>query len=138
MKKILTAIFALFSTGALSSELKAVDIDHVSNAKIKDYEFLQEMYEDNYFPNVLVDKGKNILIELCLKIETEKPKDDAAVYALTHRATEKFNSLAIEFEENDSDIETAARDAIGRDFDYILSAYGYELDIEEAIAPRDW
>ncbi|WP_420814113.1 DUF5713 family protein [Polyangium spumosum] len=24
------------------------------------------------------------------------------------------------------------------DVDFILKAYGYEVDIEEAIAPRDW
>ena len=111
----------------------------LSNEKIKSYAFLQEMYQDGYFPNFLVDKGKNILLELCFKIETTKPEGSAAIYALTHSATEMFNDLAVEFEENESEIETAARDAIGADFDFILSAYGFnDLDIEEAIAPRDW
>ena len=60
------------------------------------------------------------------------------LYALTHAATEEFNALAEEFEENDSELETAAREAIAEDFEWIAKAYGFDADIEELIAPRDW
>jgi hypothetical protein len=43
-----------------------------------------------------------------------------------------------EFEENDSELETAARKAIAEDFERIATAYGFDADIEELIAPRDW
>ena len=58
------------------------------------------------------------------------------LYALTHAATEEFNALAEEFEENDSELETAAREAIAEDFEWIAKAYGVDADIEELIAPR--
>ena len=96
------------------------------------------MYNDSYFPNFLVDKGKDIVLELCLNIEREQPKDAVEVYRLSHKAIERFNDLAQEFYEHDSEIETAARDVIGADFRFILNAYNYDVDIEEAIAPRDW
>jgi hypothetical protein len=102
------------------------------------YPFLAEMYEDDYFPKNLVDKGKTILVRLCERIESEKPQTLDALYQLTHSATEVFNELASEFEEQDSEIETAARDAIGSDFAAIAEAYGFEADVEELIAPRDW
>lgn len=110
----------------------------ITNPKLKDYAFLEEMYEDGYFPNFLVDKGKAILIRLCEQIESEKPTDANGMYKLTHAATEAFNDLQDEFHENESEIETAARDCIGMDIDYIVKAYGFDLDVEEVISPRDW
>ncbi len=110
----------------------------ITNQELQDYHFLQDMYDDGYFPNFLVDKGKQILISLCEQIEAQKPKEAAEVYKLTHAATEAFNELAEEFEDNESEIETVARDTIGTDVNFIAGAYGFDLDIEELIAPRDW
>lgn len=110
----------------------------ITNKTLRGYAFLAEMYSDDYFPDDLVDKGKAILVRLCEQIESEKPQTLDAFYELTHAATEEFNELAGEFEEQDSEIETAARDAIGTDFAAIAEAYGFEADGEELIAPRDW
>ena len=57
---------------------------------------------------------------------------------LTQATTEAFNVLSEEFWEAGSEIETAAREAIGSDVEFILKAYGYDVDIEEAIGNRDW
>jgi len=110
----------------------------IKNEKVKAYSFLQEMYDDQYFPNHLVDKGKTILLNLCLKIEKENPKALEALYALSHKSTDEFNDLQEVFEENDSEIETAARECIAMDFEFIANAYGFEADVEELIATRDW
>lgn len=110
----------------------------VSNPTLANYVFLQPMREDRYFPTPLVEKGARILIDLCLAIEETKPKDAAALLVLTHAATERFNELAVEFEEAGSEIETAAREAIGGDVEAIVKVYGFDVDIEDAIAPRDW
>jgi hypothetical protein len=109
----------------------------IRNQTIREYAFLEEMFADAYFPNHLVEKGKQILLDLCARIEDLKP-EGTAVYALTHAATERFNDLAEAFYEHDSEIETAARENIGRDVSFVLRTYGYDFDIEEAIAPRDW
>ena len=105
--------------------------------KLSDYPFLKQMKEDDYFPNHLVDKGASILLSLCVEIEAKKPNGEE-VYQLTHSAAEQFNDLQEEFLENGSEFDTIAREIIAEDFEYILEAYGYESDIEEAIAPRDW
>ena len=111
----------------------------MKNEKMKNYEFLKDMYHDGYFPNFLVDKGKDILVDLCNRIEDEKVETLEALYILTHQATEKFNDLNEEFEENGSEIETAARDSIGESVHYIAVTYGFvDADIEELIATRDW
>ncbi|WP_445363670.1 DUF5713 family protein [Microbulbifer sp. ANSA003] len=111
---------------------------NLKNKEASDYKFLQEMYDDGYFPNFLVDKGKDILVRLCQKIEEEQPNSLEELYKLTHQSTEEFNELQEEFEENESEIETAARDCIGVDFSNLTTIYGFDADIEELIATRDW
>jgi hypothetical protein len=110
----------------------------ITNPKLQNHPFLEEMYRDAYFPDFLVDKCKQILLDLCEAIEAKKPADNASLLKLTHAATDRFNELIEAFEENDSDLETGAREAIGADFDTIVKAYGFDVDIEEVIATRDW
>lgn len=110
----------------------------ITNESVALHPFLADMYADDYFPKPLVDEGKAILLRLCERIERERPKDTTALYVLTHAATEEFNQLDEEFAANDSEIETAAREAIAADFEWIAKAYGFDADIEELIAPRDW
>jgi hypothetical protein len=110
----------------------------IANAEMKTYLFLQPMYDDNYFPAACVDKVKQVLVGLCERIEREKPADLAGLYRLTHAATEQVNELQDDFAEHDSEIETAAREAIAEDFARIAAAYGFNADVEELIATRDW
>lgn len=110
----------------------------ISNEQLKNYPFLQGMYDDKYFPNLLVDKGKQILIRLCEAIESQQPKDSEDLFRLTHSATNEFNELDEEFQANGSELETVARDVIGTNFDFIVKSYGFDVDSEEVIASRDW
>lgn len=110
----------------------------IKNDTLRYYSFLKDMYSDSYFPKFLVDKGKAILVDLCMQIEKEQPKNLEELYKLTHAATEKFNGLENEFAVNGSEIETAARESIAADFEFIAKAYGYKADTEEMIAPRNW
>ena len=55
---------------------------------------------------------------------------DEMVYAI--------NDLQEEFDENGSEIETAARDCIGENVGYILEWFDIPIDAEEAIRERDW
>ena len=52
--------------------------------------------------------------------------------------TLSINDLQDAFDENDSEIETVARDCIGVTVAYILEWFGIPIDIEEAIRERDW
>jgi hypothetical protein len=112
--------------------------ESLTNEVLRDYFFLKEMYEDSYFPDKLVRKGQLILVRLCAAIEQQQPTTLAQLYKLTHAATAKFNDLQEEFWAADSEIETAARDCIAVDFRFIATAYGFEADMEELIATRDW
>jgi hypothetical protein len=128
-------ILGYFITNKQQSKMAQNDI---KNEKLKNYSFLEGMYQDSYFPDFLVDKGRTILIELCIQIEEKKPKNLPELYELTHAATQKFNDLDEEFGENDSEIETAGAVLIANDFEFIANAYGFDADIEALIATRYW
>jgi hypothetical protein len=110
----------------------------VTNPKILQYAFLSGMYDDPYFPDALVDRAREVLLRLCASIEREMPVGIEALYVLTHAATEEINALESAFEDAGSEIETAARECFAEDFEFIASAYGFEADYEELIAPRNW
>lgn len=111
----------------------------VTNERVRGHAFLAGLYEDAYFPDHVVDRGRRILLDLCGRIEAERPSDLVALYALTEEATERFNALEAEFEAAGSEIETVAREEIAEDFWVVASAYGFQdADVEKLIAAREW
>ncbi|OIJ99935.1 hypothetical protein BIV25_08835 [Streptomyces sp. MUSC 14] len=111
----------------------------IGNPDVARHRFLELLYEDGYFPDHLVDKGRAILLALCERIEAGRPADLAGLYRLTHAATEEFNALQAEFDAAGSEIETVAREEMGGDFWFVARAYGFpDADVEELIAPREW
>jgi cytochrome c556 len=114
-------------------------VSAIVNQQVEERVFLRALYESDYYPDQVLDKGKAILRELCARIEVEKPTDLTALYALTQVATEQFNDLEAEFEAAGSEIETVAREEIAEDFWFVAAAYGFaDADVEELIAAREW
>ena len=101
------------------------------------YQLLDEMYEDEYFPDFLVDKVKNELQKVIDLLENGET-DTEAVQEKLDEVICAINDLQDEFDENDSEVETVARDCIGETVAYILERFGIPIDIEEAIRERDW
>lgn len=113
--------------------------NELTNTTLKNHVFLNEMFRDPFFPNFLVEKCKNILLDFCNNIEDSRPTSLDELYELSHESTERLNLLEDEFNEHNSEIETAARECLALNFEIIANAYGYEdADIEELLAPREW
>ncbi|MEU3985195.1 DUF5713 family protein [Streptomyces sp. NPDC026672] len=111
----------------------------VSNRQAADRPFLHALYRSSYYPDHVVDRGRDVLLRLCERIEEERPADLASLYVLTQEATDEFNDLQEVFVAAGSEIETVAREEIAEDFWFIASAYGFpEADVEQLIATRDW
>ncbi|MDE7267239.1 MAG: hypothetical protein K2N89_07230 [Lachnospiraceae bacterium] len=101
------------------------------------YEFLKEMYSDGYFPDFLVDKIKAELEKVVAFLETGVT-DVERIQEKFDTMTLAINDLQEEFEENDSEIETAARDSIATDVVEILKWFDIDIDVEDALGERDW
>lgn len=101
------------------------------------YQMLAEMYQDDYYPAFLVDKISALLRKVVALLENDET-DLKVIQSALDEAVEGINDLQAEFEENDSEIETVARDTIGETVAYILEWFDIDIDIEDAIGARDW
>ena len=77
-----------------------------------EYKLLEDMYQDGYFPDVLVDKIKALIQEVIAFLETGE-RDLVKIQEKFDAMTLAVNDLQEEFEEHGSEIETVARDSIG-------------------------
>lgn len=103
----------------------------------ENYELLAAMYQDGYFPKFLVDKIKVLIQNVIALLETEE-KDLEIIQDRFDEITLAINDLQEEFEENDSELETVARDSIGETIDYVLQWFDIDINVEDAIGERDW
>lgn len=103
----------------------------------ENYKLLFDMYQDGYFPDFLVDKIKELIQSVIAFLETEE-KDLENILNKFDEMTIAINDLQEEFEENDSELETVARDSIAETIEYILKWFDIDIDVEDAIGERDW
>lgn len=103
----------------------------------RDYTLLEDMYQDGYFPDFLVDKVKSLIQDVIIFLETGE-KDLEKIQEKFDEMTLAINDLQEEFEDNDSEIETGARESIAETVEYILRWFDVGIDVEDAIGERDW
>ena len=99
--------------------------------------FWTRCIKDEYYPNFLVDKVKDELQKVIDLLESGETGVEAVQEKLDE-AVCAINELQDEFDENDSEIETVARDCIGETVAYILEWFDIPIVTEEAIRERDW
>lgn len=103
----------------------------------ENYRLLEDMYQDGYFPDFLVDKI-NTLVQNVITFLESGERDIEKIQKKFDEMTIAINDLQEEFEENDSEIETGARESIGDTVAYILQWFDIDLDVEDAISEREW
>ena len=74
----------------------------------------------------------------CAALLESGETDTEVVQETLDEAVCGINNLQEEFDENDSEIETVARECIAATVAYILEWFGIPIDTEEAIRERDW
>ena len=48
---------------------------NLQNPELAEYTFLQDIYNDNIFPFEFAQRGEDILVEMCRRIEADPPSD---------------------------------------------------------------
>jgi len=106
---------------------------------LKNDDYVYDMRDDDYYPQHLVQKVVDELRKFDELLDAGE-RDPQKIQARADEVTKNINTLADEFDEADSEIETVARESIAETFYLILKEYGLEedFDIEELIAERDW
>lgn len=101
------------------------------------YTLLEEMLSDDYYPPFLVEKIKQLFTPVISLLENGETNKDV-IQGQLDTMTMAINDLQDEFEENDSEIETVARDSIAVSIEYVLKWFDIDIDAETALRERDW
>ena len=83
------------------------------------YILLEELYEDSFYPDFLIDKIKYLLEDFINFVE-QKPKNMADVGDKIYDLIQNANSLQYEFLDNDSEYDNIAREYLIRNLEYII------------------
>ena len=103
----------------------------------ENYVLLEKMARDGYFPGFLVEKLNNLITSIITMLEGGETDNDV-IQTRLDEMTVAINELQEEFEENDSEIETVARDSIAATIGYILDYFDIDIDVETVLRERDW
>ncbi|ECL7897229.1 TPA: hypothetical protein LWI60_002770 [Listeria innocua] len=99
--------------------------------------YLEGMYQDSFFPTFLVDKLKLYMLDMVQFLE-QGSHDTETIQGKLDEMTLAINALQDEFYENESELETGARDSIAETIIPILAHYKIDIDIEELLREREW
>ena len=102
------------------------------------YVLLQNMFEDTYYPQFLVEKIKWQFIHLIEFLEGTDVKEVSLIQDKLDEFTIFINNLQQEFWDQDSEIETVASESITNTLEYILNWFKVDVGIEEALREREW
>lgn len=103
----------------------------------ENYVLLEDMVNDDYYPKFLVDKVKDLIIPVIDLLENGE-ENKIVIQKALDTMTLAINDLQEEFDEHDSELETVARDSIATTIDDILEYFDIDIDIETALAEREW
>ena len=102
------------------------------------YVLLQNMFEDTYYPQFLVEKIKWQFIHLIEFLEGTDVKELSLIQDKLDEFTIFINNLQQEFWDQDSEIETVASESIANTLEYILNWFNVDVGIEDALREREW
>ena len=102
------------------------------------YVLLQNMFEDTYYPQFLVEKIKWQFIHLIEFLESADGKELPLIQDKLDEFTMFINNMQQEFWDQDSEIETVASESIANTLEYILNWFKVDVGIEDALREREW
>ena len=102
------------------------------------YVLLQNMFDDTYYTQFLVEKIKWQFIHLIEFLEGTDVKELSLIQDKLDEFTIFINNLQQEFWDQDSEIETVASESIANTLDYILNCFKVDVGIEDALREREW
>ena len=133
----LVTILSLLPTAAFAASNTGSGLKITTNQAYWSTRLLANGTPYSYYPAFLVDKVKDELQKVIDLLESGET-DTEVVQETLDEAVCGINDLQEEFDENDSEIETVARECIAATVAYILEWFGIPIDTEEAIRERDW
>jgi hypothetical protein len=101
-------------------------------------DLLLPMFDDDYYPDVLVAEVQQYIVQFAKKVA--KLKDGSAdIYRLANEAVLAINEMKPQFEDLDSSLDDTAADYIAEAMMMVVQEHGhFDVEMEELIANREW
>jgi predicted NACHT family NTPase len=101
-------------------------------------DLLLPMFDDEYYPDILVAEVKQLIEQFAKKI-AKGNLAEADVYNFAHATVVELNSMKPQFEDLDSSLDDTAADYIAEAMMMVAQEYGYmDLEMEELVSNREW
>jgi hypothetical protein len=101
-------------------------------------DLLLPMFDDEYYPDILVAEVKQHIERFAQKI-AKGNLADAEIYTFAHATVMDINEMKPQFEDLDSSLDDAAADYIAEAMMMVAQEYGYmDLEMEELVSNREW
>ena len=101
-------------------------------------DLLLPMFDDDYYPDILVAEVKQIIKQFAKKLA--KPDlSEVEIYRFAAETVVFINKMKPQFEDLDSSLDDTAADYIAEAMMMVVQDQGYfDIEIEELVANREW
>ncbi|MGE8541820.1 DUF5713 family protein [Acinetobacter sp. ANC 3813] len=101
-------------------------------------ELLLPMFDDEYYPDILVAEVKQHIEQFAKKL-AKSELSEGDVYHHAHVAVIAINAMKLQFEDLDSSLDDSAADYIAEAMMMIAQDHGYmDIEMEELVSNREW
>lgn len=101
-------------------------------------DLLLPMFDDEYYPDILVAELKQLIEQFAKKVQ--KPAlAEQDIYRYAHQTVIEINEMQPQFEDLDSSLDDSAADDIAEAMMMVAQEAGYlDLEMEELVMNREW
>lgn len=101
-------------------------------------DLLLPMFDDEYYPDILVAELKQLIEQFAKKVQ--KPAlAEQDIYRDAHQTVIEINEMKPQFEDLDSSLDDSAADYIAEAMMMVAQEAGYlDLEMEELVMNREW
>ncbi len=101
-------------------------------------DLLLPMFDDEYYPDVLVAEVKLLVVQFAKKI-AKADLSSTDIYHFANETVAQLNKMKPQFEDLDSSLDDTAADYIAEAMMMVLQDEGHmDIEMEELVANREW
>ena len=101
-------------------------------------DLLLPMFDDEYYPDILVAEVKQVIKEFAKKV-AKADLSETEIYHFAAETVVTINKMKPQFEDLDSALDDTAADYIAEAMMMVVQDKGYiEIEMEELVSNREW
>lgn len=100
-------------------------------------DLLLPMFDDEYYPDILVAEVKQQIEQFAKNVSTAKTEQE--IYRFAGETVSEINEMKPQFEDLDSSLDDTAADYIAEAMMMVVQDEGFfDIEMEELVSNREW